>query len=244
MNIIGNIPSIFKAVKNYQILEKHRKTILKAQEEGDQATEMKHISEATSTWAAKMCEDFKVEIEVTGRENLPKEGPVVYMANHQGYGDIVALFKELNTFQFGFIAKKELAKLPLYGKWMPITNSIAMDRGNPRASLKAISDGAKLLKEGYSLAIFPEGTRSKGPDMNEFKAGAMKLATKAKAPIIPITIDDSYKVYEETGIFIPGKIKLMIHPAIETKDLTKEEEKHLSDKVFNIINDGLKELRK
>lgn len=244
MKIIQSIPGIFTAIKNYRILEKHKKTILDAKEAGDKETEMKHISLATSSWAEAMCRDFNVKIEVHGRENLPKEGPVVYMANHQGYADIVALFKELNNFQFGFIAKKELCKLPLYGKWMPITNSIAMDRGNPRASLKAISDGANLLKEGYSLAIFPEGTRSQGPDMNEFKPGAMKLATKAKAPIVPISIDDSYTVYESQGTFKSGTIKLLIHPPIETKDMTKAEEKGLNDLVFNTINDGLKELRK
>ena len=93
------------------------------------------------------------------------------------------------------------------------------------------------------MLIFPEGTRSKGPEMGEFKKGAMKLATKPKVPIIPVSINNSWKCFEEEGRMKGADIGIIIHPPIETKDLSKEEEKHLSYRVEEIIRGGVEELQ-
>ena len=243
MKIIRNIPGIVKAIKALRYLTEYRNNIHKGRETGDREFERENIRLATSIWGKKMLDMFGADLTVVGRENLPKEGPVVYVSNHQGYADIVVLCAALDTIQTGFVAKKELDKVPLYGPWIHEIRSVLIERDNPRESLKAISEGVKNIKMGYSMVIFPEGTRSQGPDIGEFKKGALKLATKPKAPIIPVSIDGSYRCFEKDGYIHGAPIKVMIHPAVPTADLTKEEEQHLSERIQRIVEDGLKELR-
>lgn len=100
----------------------------------------------------------------------------------------------------------------------------------------AIVEGIKIIKEGHSLVIFPEGTRSKGGPLGEFKAGSFKLATKSKAPIIPVTMDGTYKLMEAQGGKVkPATVNVYIHPPVETANLTKEEQIELPERVKNII---------
>lgn len=243
MKIFRNIPGAVKLYANLGYLNGFKREIDDARAKGDQEREMKNICYAISTWGQKLTASLGMEIKIYGKENLPASGPVVFMANHQGYADILALCAAIDTVQFGFIAKKELAKIPLYGKWMDRIRSIMIDRDNPKESLKAITTGIGLLKKGYSLVIFPEGTRSKGGPMIDFKPGSMKLATKPKVPIVPISIEGSYKIFEERGIISPGTVKVKFHPAIDTADIPKDAEKHLNDLVHNIIKSGVEELR-
>jgi len=111
-----------------------------------------------------------------------------------------------------------------------------MDRSNLRKSAAAIIEGVKIIKAGHSLVIFPEGTRSKGGPLGEFKAGSFKLATKSNAPIVPITINGSYKLMEANNNRIKAaNVELFIHPPIETKNLSKEEQEKLPTVVKEII---------
>lgn len=243
MKIIRNIPGGYKALRALRYLTEYRKNIHIGRETGDREFERENILKATSTWGKKLLEMIGADLTVVGRENLPAEGPVVYVSNHQGYADIVVLCAALDTVQMGFVAKKELDKVPLYGPWIHEIRSVLIERDNPRESLKAISAGIKNIEMGYSMVIFPEGTRAQGPDMGEFKKGALKLATKPKVPIIPVSVDGTYRCFEQDGYIHGAPVKVMIHPAVPTADLTKEEEKELSDKIQNIIEEGLKELR-
>jgi 1-acyl-sn-glycerol-3-phosphate acyltransferase len=141
----------------------------------------------------------------------------------------------------GFIAKIELAKIPVVKTWMEFMKCVFMDRSNMRKSGEAIINGIKNLKEGYSMVIFPEGTRSKGDKMSQFKAGSFKLASKSKCPIIPVTMNGSYKIMEHgNGSWIkPSTVELFIHPMIETANLSKDELDLLPGKVFDIISQKL-----
>ncbi len=115
-------------------------------------------------------------------------------------------------------------------------NCVFMDRSNPRAGLKAIQEGVAHLKEGYSQVIFPEGSRSRGEQMGEFKPGSFKLATKARVPIVPVTINGSYNIMESHGWTIkPAVVEVSISQPIPTAGLTKEEIDELPDKVRHII---------
>ena len=89
------------------------------------------------------------------------------------------------------------------------------------------------------MVVFPEGTRSKGEQMGEFKAGSFKLATKAKVPIIPVTIDGSYKIMEGNKYRIcPAKVNVYVHKPIETALIPKEQESKLPELVQKIIQEG------
>ena len=243
MKIFGNVPGAFKAINALKYLREYRKGIDEARAAGDIEKEKEYILKATKSWGTHMLKTFGATLEVEGRENLPTEGPVVYMSNHQGYADIIAHCAALDTIQFGFVAKKELAKVPLYGPWILEVRSVLIERDHPRESIKAISKGINFINDGFSMMIYPEGTRSQGPEMGEFKKGAMKLATKPGVPIVPVSIDGTWRCFEEKGKMQGAKIGMIIHPAIETKDLTKEEEHNLSDRVEAIIKQGVEKLQ-
>lgn len=243
MKIIRNIPSVYKFVSCLKYLNNYKKNIIQANKAGDIEEEKKNILLATSTWGKGLCKSIKMDYQVEGYENLPDNGPVVYMSNHQGYFDVILMCAVLDKIQFGFVAKDKLDKVPLYGKWINIIRSVMINRGNPREGLKAISRGVDNIKQGFSMLIFPEGTRSKSSEMGEFKPGAMKLATKPKVPIVPISIDGTYHGFEETGVVRPCKVKVKIHKPIETAGLSRAEEKDLNDQVYDIIKQGLDEIK-
>lgn len=244
MKIIQNIPSAFKLYSTLKHLNLFKKEIDDAKSKGDFQRERDTIRKAQTTWGNNVLRIFGSSLTVEGKENLPEQGPVVFVGNHQGYADIIAYCAALETPQFGFIAKEDLGKIPVYGTWIKRIRSVLIKRGDARASLRAIDEGIKLIEQGFSLMIFPEGTRSKGPDPGEFKKGSIKLATKPGVPIIPVSLNGSYKMYEETGVLKGADIKVLIHPPIETKGLSRPEEKALTGKVEEIIVNGIRSLQK
>ncbi|MFQ9977760.1 lysophospholipid acyltransferase family protein [Clostridium cadaveris] len=193
----------------------------------------------TANWAKIQLKVSGAKINVHGLENIPKDIPVLFISNHQSNFDI-NLFMSLIDKPKGYISKIEMKKIPIISTWMKYIHCVFMDRSSLKKSAAAIIEGVNILKNGYSLVIFPEGTRSKGDAMGEFKAGSFKLATKAKVPIVPVTIKGSYKLMEANNNRIrPAEVDLYIHPMIETSTLTKEEEKQLHTTVENIIKSKL-----
>ncbi|WP_029452899.1 lysophospholipid acyltransferase family protein [Clostridium algidicarnis] len=192
-----------------------------------------YTKKVVSNWSIKTIKIIGMEIEVIGKDNIPKEA-CLFVANHQSYFDVPALIYAIDK-PIGFVAKKELEKIPVYKSWMLDIKSVFIDRNNAREAIKTINEGVQYLKEGYSMGIFPEGTRSKSKHMGEFKKGSLKLATKSKVPIVPISINGTYKAFEETGLLKRASVKIIIDKPIYTKDLTKEEENKLSDDLRNLM---------
>jgi 1-acyl-sn-glycerol-3-phosphate acyltransferase len=242
MKIVRNLPSVIKAYSALKYLTAYKKEIATAREDGNVEKEKEAILKATTTWGRKLSQLIGVDISVYGKENLPKEGPVLYVSNHQAYGDIVVLCAALDTIQFSFVTKVELSKVPLYGKWIDRVRAVFLTRDDLRSSLQSIKTGIEYIKMGFSLLVFPEGTRSKGPVMGSFKPGAFKLATKPGVPIVPVSLNGTYRIYEETGIIKGSHVQIMIHPAIPTSDLTRAQEHDLPDQVKEIIQTGLNRL--
>ncbi|MBU3195227.1 lysophospholipid acyltransferase family protein [Clostridium algidicarnis] len=192
-----------------------------------------YTKKVVSNWSIKTIKIIGMEIEVIGKDNIPKEA-CLFVSNHQSYFDVPALIYAIDN-PIGFVAKKELEKIPVYKSWMLDIKSVFIDRNNAREAIKTINEGVQYLKEGYSMGIFPEGTRSKSKYMGEFKKGSLKLATKSKVPIVPISINGTYKAFEETGWLKRASVKIIIDKPIYTKDLTKEEENTLSDDLRNLM---------
>lgn len=243
MKIFANIPGAFKLINCLKYLRPNKYAIEKAKAEGDLEREREYILKSTSSWGPMVMKMFGSKVNVRGLENLPKSGPVVMVGNHQGYADIFAYCAAFQNFQFAFVAKEELSKIPLYGEWMGRIRSVFIRRNNPRAALQAINEGIEYIEKGFSLVIFPEGTRSKGPVPGPFQKGALKLATKPGVPIVPISLNGSYKMFEEKGYLTSAQIDIIVHEPIETKDIGRKEEKALAEKVEKIIKDGIKELQ-
>lgn len=204
--------------------------------------ERKEISIAESTWGKNLIRKVGVSVKVEGRENVPA-GPVVFVANHQSYADIAVITYAIDFKQFGFVAKEALHKLPAFGEWIYDVRSVFIKREDARASLRAIEKGIEYLKQGFSMGIFPEGTRSKGPKMGEFKRGSLRLATKPGVPVVPITISGTYKCFEEKGYASPAEVNVYIHPVIETKNMKKKETAEIAERIEKIVKEKLVELQ-
>lgn len=184
----------------------------------------------------------KTTMEVSGTENIPKEN-CVFISNHQAIFDGFALLAYINK-PFGFIAKKEIKKMPLINGWISSIGSLYINRQNPREAIKTIQEGVEKIRVGHSILVFPEGTRSLASKMNSFKKGSMKLAINSKVAIVPITIDGTYNVLEVGTKVTGNKVKMVIHKPIYIDSLNKEEVQDLAKYVQDIIEEELNDICK
>jgi 1-acyl-sn-glycerol-3-phosphate acyltransferase len=139
----------------------------------------------------------RVTIQVHGIENIPKENGFIFFPNHQGLFDVLAFF-ETCPVPFSFVIKKEVSNVLLLKQVGKALDAIAIDRKDLRQSLEVINQMAERVKEGRNFLIFPEGTRSRqGNHLLEFKAGSFKSAVKAKCPIVPCALIDSFRPFDE-----------------------------------------------
>jgi len=190
-------------------------------------------------WAQGMVKMSGSTVKVIGEENIPDDGPIVFVANHQSNFDIPIMLGYLKRHK-GFIAKKETEKFPIVGGWMQFLNCIFMDRTSPRAALKAIKEGINIVKQGYALVIFPEGTRSLDGKMGEFKPGSFKLATKAEAKIIPVTISGSFDIMRKGSMKIkPASVTVTVSEPVSSTQYESADSYLLREEVFKIIESKL-----
>lgn len=189
-------------------------------------------------WAMLFCTIMFVRVKVTGRENINKNTSYVFIANHQGAYDIFSIYGYLNH-NFKWMMKKSLEKIPLVGYACKKAGHIMVDRSSS-AAIKSTLDGAKhQLKDGMSIVVFPEGARSWTGKMRAFKRGAFKLAVDFELPIVPITIDGSFKVLPRTTYNItPNRINITIHQPIIIKDAGHNLEDVMKNS-FEIIQSSL-----
>ncbi|MDD3350702.1 MAG: lysophospholipid acyltransferase family protein [Eubacteriales bacterium] len=241
MKILKNIPFILWFCICLLRMGGIRRKIEEYRQSGDAEKEIIEIRKAEDFWGPALCSKAGIKINVSGLEHIP-DGPVVFVSNHQSYFDIPVFFTAIKNKQIGFVAKQELRKIPLFGAWTYRIRSIFIEREDARASLKAFEEAGENLEKGFSMVICPEGTRSKASKIGEFKKGSIRLATKAKVPVVPVSLDGTYHAYEERGVFSPAVVDFVIHPAIETKDLSKKEITDLSDQVEAIIRKGFEEI--
>ncbi|MCR1934711.1 lysophospholipid acyltransferase family protein [Clostridium tepidum] len=203
----------------------------------------KYINKSVVGWANFIVNGIGIRINKKGLENIP-DGPCLFVGNHQGLLDVPVIVSSLDRY-VGFVAKKEMLKLKILTYWMKQIKCVFMDRENVRAAIKTINEGVDNLKNGYSMLIFPEGTRSRGENLGEFKKGSIKLGIKAGVPIVPIAIDGTYKVREANGGKIkPADVDLIVCPPIYPKELSKEEQNNLSETIKEIIQKELEKVRK
>ncbi len=183
----------------------------------------------------------RVKIKVQGLHNIPKDQNYVVTANHKSYIDI-----PIHSYVFGdnlaFVSKPSIFDLPIAGKWMRLMNCVALDRDSDREAAKAIMTGIKNIKNGYNYVIFLEGGRldMTTSRMVDTKPGALKLASKPKVPIVPVSVDGNHKI----GKRFPWRrtvVKVYIHPPIHYNEYNEMQPSELADKIMKIVNSKITE---
>lgn len=165
-------------------------------------------------WARFTCFIFLMRIKVEGRENIDSRTSYVFVANHQGAYDIWSIYGYLNH-NFKWLMKKELESIFMVGWACKRAGQVMVDDSSISGIRETIASSEKILKDGMSLMIFPEGSRSWDGKMIPFKRGAFLLASEFKLPVVPITIDGSFRALPRfTYNMTPTTIRLTIHPAI------------------------------
>jgi 1-acyl-sn-glycerol-3-phosphate acyltransferase len=176
-----------------------------------------------------------IRLETIGLENVPKDKPVLYIGNHRSFFDVVISYSQVPGIT-GFISKKEVQKVPLLSTWMKINHCLFLDRKDLRQGLKVITDAIEEVKRGYSIFIYPEGTRSKDGKLGDFKAGSFKIATRTDCPIIPVAITGTDNILENHFPWIKrAKVSITYGKPIPTASLTSEEQKALPQTVRDEI---------
>lgn len=166
-----------------------------------------------------------VKVEARGIENVPVDEPVLYMANHRGYFDIVASYITVPTL-VGFVSKAEIKKIPGLGVWMKYLNCLFLDRKDKKQGLKMVGRAIDNIKNGYPMFIMPEGSRSKTYEMLQFKKGCFRIAIKANCKIVPVAIANSAEIFEKQFPRIKsGTIIIEYGKPIDIPNMTKEEQK-------------------
>ena len=203
----------------------------KALEAGDLATVRALVEKHIPHWCGVLLKIGGVTLEVEGQENIPAGRPCVFVANHRSLFDIPVMLTALGK-PHGILAKQESEKIFLVNRWMKLLGCVFVQRDDVRASMKALNAATETVKQGNSFSVFPEGTRSKGEEgkVAEFKGGAFRIATKNKAPLVPVAISGSRLIFENNHYIVRnGVVRVSILPAIETAELTREEQKELPE---------------
>ncbi|WP_027436992.1 lysophospholipid acyltransferase family protein [Lachnospira multipara] len=175
------------------------------------------------------------KVIVKGLENIPKDEAVLFVGNHRSYFDVVVAYT-LVPLKTGFVAKKEMNRLPIIRQWMRMLRCPFLDRDNIKEGLKTILRGIEYIKDGTSIVIFPEGTRNTGDGMLEFHAGSFKLSEKSGCKIIPMVQNNTDEIFEKHVPFIK-RTKTIIEflPAIDLNNMTRDEKKEVPAKVKSLI---------
>ena len=173
-------------------------------------------------WCRLLCKLNGVNVEINGLENILPDRPQIFVSNHQGYFDIFALSGYLPV-QIRWIAKSSLFRIPFLGQAMTAAGYIPVERDNRKKAYEAFNKTLEKIKEGCSIIIFPEGTRSEDGEIGPFKKGSNLIASRSKSPMVPITIIGSGDIIKKGSATItPGPIRVIISPPVEPVSDKKE----------------------
>ncbi len=172
-------------------------------------------------------------IRIDGRWQ-PGRGAYVVVANHQSFLDIFVLCNIPHEMKW--VAKKELFKIPMFGWGLRLAGDICLDRGDTASALKVMDQARRYLKNGMSVMIFPEGTRSEDGTLLPFKPGAFKLAVETGVPVLPIAVSGSANGMPKGGPWVrPTKVSVKILEPIPTAGLRGRDVRKLRDDVRDRI---------
>lgn len=181
-----------------------------------------------------------VTIDVHGMENIPKKDGFIYFPNHQGLYDVLAIVDACPK-PFSVVAKKEVAHIQFLKQVFACMKAYMLDRDDVRQAMQVIVDVSNEVKDGRNYLIFAEGTRSKnGNELREFKGGSFKAATKAKCPIVPIALIDSFRPFD-TNTISPVTVQVHFLEPVYYEEYKEMKTKEIADLVKARIGQTIKE---
>lgn len=191
-------------------------------------------------WTRFMCILFLIPVKIVGRnENVDKDKNYIFVANHQGMFDVFLLYGYICK-NFKWMMKDSLRKVPFLGAACEKTDHIFVNRTTPQKDI--FRKAQKVVKEGKSMAIFAEGTRSDNGRLGRFKKGAFVVANLTQKPVLPIAIQGSYDILPKNSIFVHwSPVTLTFHKAIECNGRGTENVDYLLEKSRAVIAETLGE---
>ena len=186
-------------------------------------------------WANSILWVSRVKVRVSGAEKLDPNQSYIYMPNHQSNADIPLLLGRLPV-QFRWLAKAELFKIPIFGRAMRGVGYISIDRSNRKSAFKSLERAATTIRNGTSVLIFPEGTRSRDTRILPFKKGGFVLSVDSGVPIVPIIIHGTRDIIPKGHLMIrSAPVSMEILDPVETAGYTRKTKDQLLEKIHSIL---------
>jgi 1-acyl-sn-glycerol-3-phosphate acyltransferase len=193
---------------------------------------------ATRNWARWILWTSRVRVEVEGLENIAPDRSYVVMSNHQSAFDIAAIGATL-PLSWRFVAKRELTRIPIFGRGLVAAGHIVIDRADKESSIRTLRQAAERVRSGTSVVVFPEGTRSRTGELGPFKSGGFHLALEAGVPVLPATVSGSRRITPPRSLrILSGRILVRYGKPVPTETLAKDDRERLKAEVRQAILAG------
>lgn len=192
-------------------------------------------------WSRLMCWFFLLPVKVEGKSRLNPSSSYVFVANHQGAYDIFLIYGFIGR-NFKWMMKKSIRRIPLFGKACESAKHIFVDKSGPKAIQHTYDQARQILRNGTSLVVFPEGSRSFTGHMASFRRGAFQLANELGLSVVPVTIDGSFDVLPRQkgfGFLSWHALRLIIHDPIEPSEKGQDNVRQTMEKSYNVIMNAL-----
>lgn len=204
-------------------------------------TDFKICDGRLNEWSKTLLDQARITLQISGREHVAAGTSYVVMSNHQSHYDIPVMFQALGL-RVRMIAKTELFRIPVMGRAMLDSGFVELDRSNRRRAVESMRVAKRrILQDGLSIWIAPEGTRSRDGRTGPFKTGGFYLALDAGVPILPVTIDGTIDVLRsgDTVVHKGRTVRVKIHAPIDVSEFTRQRMRQLMDQVKSRIDEGL-----
>ncbi|MEW6350652.1 MAG: lysophospholipid acyltransferase family protein [Thermodesulfobacteriota bacterium] len=186
-------------------------------------------------WAWAISKGLGMSVTLNGAEHFEKGRSYILVPNHQSNADIIALLESIPV-PFHWVVKESLLKIPLFGPSVAASGAISVNRSDSRQAVEQLRKGSNKLRDGWSILIYPEGTRTADGNLQPFKKGAFRMAISTGIPLLPITVNGAFKILPKHTLNVRGgHVTITVSAPIQTEGLTEDALPELMEKTRQAI---------